>query len=440
MRLFSAIFSTLAGLALLVTAVSGGLLVWNTHYGYGVQLADQDRERLDLVARHAETAVSGGTPLARFVAGYNSDAPSRLAGRIQLVTPGGNPVTGPDSAEPPRAEAAVRVNGETLGLLRITREPQLTDYDRQFLGTQYLGIGAIIIGMFVILLVAAYVLARRWSKPQVALYKMSRDIVQGDHETYFEEQGSLETASTMRNLHRIAQQFSRLETARRTWLVSIADELKAPAEDLGQRLDTLAAMEPPVDPDQLAALREDQHVLSRMAEDLSAVALADLGRLPVTFHQVDPRALIHNAVWDNGKRAKAAGVSLETSTLPEYTILVKWDGARIEQLFGALIENSLRYTPGGGRIVLGLESSRDAWRLIIDDSAPGVDVELAQRLFEPFYRASGRTEDAQQGASGLGLATARAIVDAHHGRIEAGRSPIGGLRIVVVLPSSPPTV
>lgn len=118
-------------------------------------------------------------------------------------------------------------------------------------------------------------------------------------------------------------------------------------------------------------------------------------------------------------------------------MIVKWDGARIEQLFGALIDNSLRYTPRNGRIVLGLESSRDAWRLIIDDNAPGVDVMLAQRLFEPFYRSSDRADESA--ASGLGLATARAIVEAHHGRIEASRSPIGGLRVTVILPGNPPT-
>ena len=120
------------------------------------------------------------------------------------------------------------------------------------------------------------------------------------------------------------------------------------------------------------------------------------------------------------------------------TVPVKWDGARIEQLFTALIENSLRYTPAGGRIMLGLEGHRNAWRLIIDDSAPGVDTELAQRLFEPFYRSSTEPGESVM-TSGLGLATAQAIVEAHHGRIEAGPSPIGGLRITVILPAAPPT-
>ncbi|WP_109806556.1 ATP-binding protein [Sphingosinithalassobacter portus] len=438
MRLFSAIFSALAAQALLVTVVAGGLLVWNMHSGYSAQLAAQDRERLSAFAQRATEVAITGRPLDRFIADFNMTGDNRLAGRVQLASPEGQAVTGPGMAGEPIAQEAVEINGRTIGILRVTRPAQLNDADREFLGMQYIGIGAILFGMLAILLLAAYLFARRWSRPQVALYRMSHDIVQGDHDVYFEEQGYAETAATMRNLHRVAQQFSRLETARRTWLVTIADELQQPVHDLEQRLERLAEAEPPVDQALLMGLAEDHHILNRMAKDLGAVALSDLGRLPVEFAQVDPRALIHNAIWSNGKRAEAGGVRLETSTLPEYTILVKWDGARVEQLFGALIENSLRYTPPGGQIVLGLESSRDAWRLIIDDSAPGVDVELAQRLFEPFYRSSERA-DSKRGVSGLGLATARAIVDAHHGRIEAGRSPIGGLRVVVILPSNPPT-
>jgi len=430
-------FLPLAAQALLAAVVPGGLLVWNMHMGQQIQHAQRDQERLESFANAASAEATAGKPLDRLVPELDLRDPQRLGGRVQLVRPDGTPVSGPTSTEPPRAERPVKVGGQTVALARIVREPNLTDEDRAYLAAQYIGIGAIVIGLFVFLLVAAYEFARRWSKPQLELYRLSREVVHGDHNIDFDERGPSETVSTMRNLRRIASQFSRLETARRTWLVSIADDLKRPTESLATHLDTLAEAQIPISADLAAGLEEDQRRLSQMAEDLSAVALADLGRLPVNFSQVDPRALIHNAIHDHAKRAQASGIRLDTSTLPQYTILVKWDGARIEQLFGALIENSLRYTPKGGQIVLGLESSRDAWRLIIDDSAPGIDVMLAQRLFEPFYRSSDRPEDTAA-ASGLGLATARAIVEAHHGRIEASRSPIGGLRVTVILPADPP--
>lgn len=434
MRLFPGFFVPLAGQALLAAVVPGALLVGSLHMGQQLQIAQRDRERLEGFATYASEAVRGGRPLDQLIPELDRRDPERLGGRVQLVGADGNPIAGPGASGAPLAEQPISVNGQTVARARIVREPRLTDGDRRYLAMQYLGIAVIVTGLFVLLLVTAYVFARRWTKPQLELYRLSRDAVQGEQDIHFEEEGPSEIVATMRNLRRIASQFGRLETARRTWLVSIAGDLQRPTEQLGAHLEEMRGMEPPEE--LMAKLDEDHRRLAQMSEDLNAVALADLGRLPVSFAQVDPRALIHNAIWSNSKRAQAAEVRLETSTLPEYTILVKWDGSRIEQLFSALIDNSLRYTPKGGRIVLGLESSRDAWRLIIDDSAPGVDVMLAQRLFEPFYRSADRADE--EGASGLGLATSRAIVEAHHGRIEASRSPIGGLRVTVILPAEPP--
>ena len=432
MRLFPGIFSTLAAQALLAAVVPGGLMVFVMHEGQQAQLAQRDDERLDAFVQTAAEAARSGRPLDQV-----AHLPGPLAGRVLLVDPQGQAIAGPTTSLTPRAERPVVVDGRTVATARLVRPPELSDQDRRTLATQYIGIAAIVLVLFVLLLVMAYVFARRWSKPQLQLYRMSRDVVNGDLDLYFEEEGPAEVVATMRNLRRIASQFSRLETARRTWLVSISGELKGPTENMGEHFIKLCEMEPPLPPELMGSIEEDTRRLIHMAEDLNAVALADLGRLPVTFAPVDPRALIHNAIYADKKRAEAQGVRLETSTLPEYTVIVKWDGARIEQLFGALIDNSLRYTPKNGRIVLGLESSRDAWRLIIDDNAPGVDVMLAQRLFEPFYRSSDRADESA--ASGLGLATARAIVEAHHGRIEASRSPIGGLRVTVILPGNPPT-
>jgi two-component system, OmpR family, sensor histidine kinase BaeS len=431
-RLFRGIFSSLAAQALLAAVVPGGLMIFVVHEREQTALVQRDRERLDAFVQTAAEIARAGRPLdqaAQFA--------GPLAGRVLLVDPQGHAIAGPTTSVTPFAERPVQVDGRTVATAKIVRPPELDDQDRRVLATQYIGVAAITLVLFVLLLVMAYVFARRWSRPQLQLYRMSRDVVNGDLDLYFEEEGPAEVVATMRNLRRIASQFSRLETARRTWLVSISGELKTPTENMGEHFIKLCEVDPPLSPELIGAIESDTRRLIHMAEDLNAVALADLGRLPVTFTQVDPRALIHNAIYADRKRAEAQGVRLETSTLPEYTVIVKWDSARIEQLFGALIDNSLRYTPKNGRIVLGLESSRDAWRLIIDDNAPGVDVMLAQRLFEPFYRSSDRADESA--ASGLGLATARAIVEAHHGRIEASRSPIGGLRVTVILPSNPPT-
>ncbi|MEO8373823.1 MAG: ATP-binding protein [Sphingomonas bacterium] len=448
MRLFAGLFLLLAGQALLAAVLPGAVLVWNLDRGNEAYLDGQDRQHLTAFTALAASEIrSGATPAQALQrteqalkdAQAAGDSAPPLVGRVALYTAAGAPIAGPaPDREGVRAERQVTINGTVAAIAKIVRAPASNAASYAFARDQVVGIVAVMSLIFLILLIAGYIIASRWTGPQLALFRASRAIAQGDYDTDVTETGPSETQATMRNLGRIARSFDRLETARRTWLVSVSEELRKPVHGLAEKLAWIGTNAPPAHPESFEEVVEGVRRLGEMAEDLHAVALADLGRLPVTFTTVDPRALIHNAIWTSGKRAQAQRVTLEPGNLPQMTVPVKWDGARIEQLFTALIENSLRYTPAGGRIMLGLEGHRNAWRLIIDDSAPGVDTELAQRLFEPFYRSSTEPGESVM-TSGLGLATAQAIVEAHHGRIEAGRSPIGGLRITVVLPAAPPT-
>jgi len=447
-RLFSGLFWPLAGEALLVAALPGAALIWNLDHANRAYVAAQDRQSLAAFSTLAAAEMRGGTPVgqalqavqARFAANLEpGDPEAPLLGRVALYSPAGDFIAGatPD-AEGTRAARPVKLAGDTVAEARIVRAPAPNIGSYAFVREQIGGILIAMAAIWALLLLGATIIVARWVRPQRALFETSKAVAQGDYAVDFTETGPIETRGTMRNLGRVAKRFERLENARRTWLVTVSEEFRQPAQALADKLVQIHARGLVGDKEGFEEVVETTQRLSEMAEDLHAVALADLGRLPVTFATVDPVAIIHNAIWGMSRRAQAQCVVLEPGQLPQSTMPVKWDGPRIEQLFTALIENSLRYTPPGGRVALGLEGNRSAWRLIIDDSAPGVDIGLAQQLFEPFYRSTA-TRGESVTNSGLGLATAQAIVEAHHGRIEASRSPLGGLRVTVILPGAPPT-
>ena len=112
---------------------------------------------------------------------------------------------------------------------------------------------------------------------------------------------------------------------------------------------------------------------------------------------------------------------------------MRWDGRRVEQLLGNLLDNSLRYTDAPGRVCLTLQIDAGDVLIDLDDSAPGVPDADAARLFEPLYRADA-ARSRHTGGSGLGLAICHAIVQAHRGAITAAASELGGLRIRIRLP------
>ncbi|EDN71389.1 sensor histidine kinase transcription regulator protein [Beggiatoa sp. PS] len=98
-----------------------------------------------------------------------------------------------------------------------------------------------------------------------------------------------------------------------------------------------------------------------------------------------------------------------------------------------LLENSLRYTDNGGRLIISLEQSEKNINLLFEDSAPGVPEEALEHLFERLYRLE-KSRSRALGGAGLGLSICRNIVTAHAGEISASPSKLGGLCVRVCLP------
>lgn len=108
---------------------------------------------------------------------------------------------------------------------------------------------------------------------------------------------------------------------------------------------------------------------------------------------------------------------------------------KIERVLTNLITNSLRYTPGGGKITVAVAGGAGAVLVSVEDTGVGIAPEAAERVFEPFWRADSARNPVSGGA-GLGLAIARGLIEAQGGRIWAEPPANGGTRISFVLPAS----
>ena len=102
----------------------------------------------------------------------------------------------------------------------------------------------------------------------------------------------------------------------------------------------------------------------------------------------------------------------------------------LRRLFANLLDNALGF---GGAAEVTIERSASEIAILVDDDGPGIPALERAAVFEPFYRVEA-SRSRETGGAGLGLAIARAIVEAHGGRISAEAAPRGGARIRVVLP------
>ena len=141
--------------------------------------------------------------------------------------------------------------------------------------------------------------------------------------------------------------------------------------------------------------------------------------------------------------ALAAEVLRETEMIDQtHIFLARWDGAvpvradagLIKQALRVLVDNSIKYSPEGGRILLSVRADGGAARMSVQDEGQGIDAESLPHIFDRFYR-SDPARGRNSGGSGLGLAIANWIVERHGGSFDVVSSEGVGSRFTVRLPA-----
>jgi signal transduction histidine kinase len=181
----------------------------------------------------------------------------------------------------------------------------------------------------------------------------------------------------------------------------------------------------------LASALEESERIARLVEGLLLLSRADAGVLRMDRQPVDLAELVAE-VGDSARvLAEAHGVTLEFKSVAPVTI--QGDGEHLRRLLLNLVDNGLKYTPAGGRVMLTLQCDGEWAALRVEDTGIGLAREDLERIFQRFYRAPGAVDQGKEG-SGLGLCIARSIAEAHGGRIHVESSPGHGSTFTVFLP------
>ena len=243
-----------------------------------------------------------------------------------------------------------------------------------------------------------------------------------------------ELARLGESLNRMLDRLEDAVERERRFVDDASHELRTPLANLKAELEL--ALRRARSPEELVqALRsaaEETEGLTSLAEDLLVLARADRGRLPVRPEDVDVADLIGETVGSYSARALELGITLHSFV--EGGIRARVDAVRIRQAVGNLIDNALRHTPAGGRVIVGLAHGNGTLSVEVADTGEGFPPAFLARAFDPFSRAdAARGRD--DGGAGLGLAIVRAVAEAHSGSVQAGNRPEGGAVVVLRIPA-----
>ena len=329
----------------------------------------------------------------------------------------------------------LQVNSRTVGYLGMPLNPALRDlHDAEFAGDQTTNMALIAVAAFLFALLSARPLSHFLTKRIHALVQHIKQLSQGQYDNKIHLKGEDELTTLAEHLNDLGHSLQQSEQARRRWVADISHELRTPLAVLQADIEALEDGVRALDQKALARLQQHTRRLTNLVDDLYDLSLTDIGALTYRKQACDLHELLQELVNIMQPRFENAGLAF-VAHLPPGDAPVFGDPQRLHQLFLNLLQNSLNYTQAPGNVRLQMHREEHHFLITLDDSAPGVDDSLHEKLFERLYRAESSRNRATGGA-GLGLTLCRNIVEAHEGTIHITHSQLGGLTVTVTLPIS----
>jgi len=227
--------------------------------------------------------------------------------------------------------------------------------------------------------------------------------------------------------------FRLLDAAKTNLVATVSHELNTPLTSVRMALHLL--LEKSVgsltskQDELLRTARNDTERLLRILYDLLDLARLDEGNDGLRKENVTPADLLRGVIDEMADKVASRGLKLACTVEPGLP-MVAVDRQRISHVFSNLMANAIKYSPGGGEILLlATRTEEDDVAFTVADQGPGIPEEYHARIFDRFFRAPGQTST----GAGLGLSIAREITVAHGGRIGVKSTPGHGSTFIVVL-------
>lgn len=227
------------------------------------------------------------------------------------------------------------------------------------------------------------------------------------------------------------------EKSRRDFIANVSHELRTPLTSIQGYVETLVEDPKPnaeTAREFLGIIQKNAARMNRLTEDLLALASVESPDYKLAAQPIRANALVQDAVESLGGIVVDSGVDLEQTGAPD--ALVMADPDAMNQVFGNLIENALKYGKSSKRIVLGARLLENEVEFFVRDFGPGIASEHLERIFERFYRVD-KARSRESGGTGLGLAIVKHIVLAHGGRVWAESELGAGAAFHFTLPLAP---
>lgn len=277
-------------------------------------------------------------------------------------------------------------------------------------------------------------MAKRLAKPISRVISTAQMISKG----YFGDRSLVESntkeiSQLTETINDLAETLEKQEVLRKRLTADVAHELRTPLATLQSHMEAMIDGIWKPDTERLTSCHEEILRIKRMVGDLEKLAKYEGENLILNKESFDLSYLMQHLIQNF--ETDFLNKRIEIDYYGEQAIIFA-DRDKISQVIVNLLSNALKYTPEGGKVKVLVNGGQDTATINIKDSGNGIPQEDLPYIFERFYRAD-KSRNRLTGGAGIGLTIAKAIVEAHKGKIGVQSLPGQGTEVIVSLPKLP---
>lgn len=307
----------------------------------------------------------------------------------------------------------------------------LSDNDLAFITT--LNKMLISVGIFSLLfaLIIGTIMAKRLSSPISRVIVTAENISRGCFSDRILEQSSTsEIIKLTDTINNLADALERQETLRKRLTGDVAHELRTPLATLQSHLEAMIDGIWKPEKDRLISCHDEIVRISNMVGDLERLAKYESENLILNKANFNITETVQHIINNFESEYVNKGITIELIAEDKY---INADKDKICQVVINLLSNALKYSPKGSIVEVSINSEENETKITVKDNGSGISEVDLPYIFERFYRAD-KSRNRLSGGSGIGLTIAKAIVEAHKGKIEVISKVDSGTEFKVSLP------
>ena len=302
--------------------------------------------------------------------------------------------------------------GERQGVILIHRDMRAanTSIRQVYLDVMLIGLLAVLLAVLAVYYLTTYI-----TRPIIDMNKIVRQYSKGSFELRLEDEGTDEVAQLAKSFNVMAGELNALEQTRRSLVANVSHELRSPLSSIRGFLEAIqdGTIPPEKRSEYLELVITETKRMTAMVNDLLDLARMESGESTLNLSQFNINELAMRTLLTFEARINSKNLEVVLE-LAEAHCFVEADADQIAQVLRNLIDNAIKFSPDGGKLVMKTELiGRKAVQVSVQDFGCGIAVEDIPHVFQRFFKAERAHTPTPQSGTGLGLSIVRVIIDRH---------------------------